>query len=63
MNKNNQINPVQTSYMASPVQTLHAASLHSAEKYTAPDIEIIDIELQQNILGGSTDDIEPGGFW
>lgn len=24
------------------------------QQYVAPDIEIIDIELEQNILGGST---------
>lgn len=32
----------------------------AAEKYTAPQIEIIDIELEQNILGGSLDPIHPG---
>ncbi len=27
--------------------------LKSAEQYTAPDIEVVDIELTQNILSGS----------
>ena len=57
MNQNNQNNPVQMRKIA---------SIPNAETYTAPDIEIIDIEMQQNILGGSgggTDDIPGGGFW
>jgi len=48
-----------------PVQTRLIASLPNPaqEQYTAPDIEVIDIELEQNILGGSTEDIPGGGFW
>ena len=50
MNENNQNNPVQMRLIA---------SIPNAETYTAPDIEIIDIEMQQNILGGSAPDFEP----
>ena len=35
----------------------------STKKYIAPDIEIVEIEIEQNILaGGSTPDM-PGGPW
>ena len=30
--------------------------------YTAPDFEVVEIELEQNILGGSTQDME-GKDW
>ena len=33
----------------------------SAEQYTAPDIEIIEIELTQNILTASLPDVGDGG--
>lgn len=35
-----------------------------AEQYTAPSIEVIEIELTQNILQGSTKlpDVDDGGF-
>jgi len=50
MNKENQIN----------VQTPLIASLPSAaEQYTAPQIEVIDIEISQNILAGSPGGDEP----
>lgn len=37
----------------------------STEKYIAPDIEIIDIELEQNIFAGSTGPLPnmPGDAW
>lgn len=40
-----------------------ATKTAAAEKYTAPKIEIIDIELTQNILGGSAElpDVGEGG--
>ncbi|MDO5665319.1 MAG: hypothetical protein Q4G63_08700 [Bacteroidia bacterium] len=42
---------------------MHATSLPSAqESYTAPSIEIIDIELEQNILGGSLPETGDGGW-
>mgnify|MGYP000868611754 CR=1 FL=1 len=46
------------------VQTRLIASLPpaAAEPYTAPDIEVIDIELQQNILGGSLPNYEGDEF-
>ncbi len=31
----------------------HQLSLVNAERYTVPDIEVVDIELTQNILNGS----------
>lgn len=44
---NNQNNPANA-------EMQHTSSLHPiAETYIAPQIEIIDIELEQNILGGS----------
>ena len=33
----------------------------SAEQYTAPDIEIVEIELTQNILTASLPDVGDGG--
>jgi hypothetical protein len=46
------------------VETLCTTSLHhpTAEPYTAPQIEIIDIELTQNILSGSLPPIGDGGW-
>jgi len=47
-------------------ETLQVTNLTEAEHYTAPHIEIIDVELSQNILGGSTGDLpdfEDGGEW
>jgi len=56
---------MQEKEFANPVQTLRATSLQNPaqEPYTAPHIEVTDIELEQNILGGSTEDIPGGGFW
>ena len=58
MNKNQTINAVETQ---------HAAFLPSTateQQYVAPNIEIIDIEMQQNILGGSgTADDMSGEGW
>ncbi len=45
MNKNNQ------THVGMPKKA--ASQNKAAKQYTAPDIEIIDIELTQNILGGS----------
>lgn len=41
------------------VQTVQSQSLHNQLAYTSPDIEIIDIELEQNILGGSVPNQPP----
>ncbi|MGI5847352.1 MAG: hypothetical protein ACOX5T_04930 [Candidatus Cryptobacteroides sp.] len=39
--------------------------IKSAEQYTAPDVEVIEIELTQNILqasgSGGLDDFDDGG--
>jgi hypothetical protein len=39
--------------------------INSAEQYTAPDVEVIEIELTQNILqasgSGGLDDFDDGG--
>ena len=44
---------------------LSLASSVKAETYTAPNIEIIDIELEQNILQGGSSDLPsmPGEGW
>jgi hypothetical protein len=44
---------------------LSLASSVKAETYTAPDIEIIDIQLEQNILQSGSGDIPgmPGEPW
>jgi len=46
-----------------PVQTRLIASVPNPaqEPYTTPHIEVIDIELEQNILGGSIPDTGDGG--
>lgn len=31
-------------------------------QYVAPQIEVIEVETSQNILGGSLDPIDEGGF-
>jgi len=36
-------------------------TLQPAEQYTAPDIEVIEIELTQNILTASLPDVGDGG--
>jgi hypothetical protein len=36
-------------------------TLKPAEQYTAPDIEVIEIELTQNILTASLPDVGDGG--
>ena len=44
---------------------LSLASSVKAETYTAPNIEIIDIELEQNILQSGSSDLPsmPGEVW
>ena len=46
-------------------ENLNVAANVKAETYTAPDIEIIDIQLEQNILQSGSGDIPgmPGEPW
>ena len=46
-------------------EKLSLVSPVKAETYTAPNIEIIDIELEQNILAGGSGDLPgmPGEGW
>ena len=39
--------------------------LSTAKKYIAPDIEIVEIEIEQNILASGSGDLPgmPGGPW
>lgn len=40
---------------------MNAQEFRSAERYVAPNIEIIEIELSQNILTASLPDVGDGG--
>ncbi len=41
--------------------TMNTRELKSAEQYNAPDIEVIEIALTQNILTASLPDVGDGG--
>ena len=47
------------------VDNLSTMSQTAVEQYTAPDIEIIDIEVEQNILQSGSGDLPgmPGEGW
>jgi hypothetical protein len=40
---------------------MNAQEFKSGERYVAPDIEVIEIELTQNILTASLPDVGDGG--